>query len=144
LGEFLDELKAAQKAKEDRIEAERRNVGAERQAVEDKVKAATDWVDQVLGPVTLEVNEDISSVGSLANGGTNRRDIADQPPKVVKQVVVDIREYKPKTLMFQIQDGAIDVYADESGPERLGMITTTSRDHVKGLFRRTIKSIVET
>jgi hypothetical protein len=138
LGEFLDAFNAGEQVRQNRIEEERRKTAAAQQKVHDAIGAADKWVSDVLGPVMVEVHNDLASVGDVTIADVSR------PPIVARDVTIALTGHKATKLSFHVrEDGTINVYQDGGNGNTIGAITTTFQEQIKDLFRKTIHSLSE-
>jgi hypothetical protein len=135
LGEFLDALKAGQQAKQNRIEAEQRKAVADERKVHDELDAASKWVSNVLGPVAVELHNDLAFVGRVGIEDVSRAHI------VARDVTIALKGHKPTRLSFHIQNGAITVFRDGAEGNTIDVTTTISQVQIKNLFRETLNSV---
>jgi hypothetical protein len=138
LGEFLDAFNAAEQARQKRIEADRLEAATAQKIARDEVDAAQKWMKEVLGPVTVDLHNDLKPVGNVGIADTSR------PPIVARNITIALNGYQPKTLGFHIERGAITVFIDGRPTDTIGSITSTNAVRVKELFRKTVATIADT
>jgi hypothetical protein len=138
LAEFLDAFNAGEQARQKRIEAARLKASTEQKKALDEVDAAEKWVKEVLGPVTVDVRNDLASIGNVEIANASR------PPVVARNITIALNGYKPTTLSFHIEKGAITLFIDGEATDTIGSITSTSAVRVKELFRKTLTMIGNT
>jgi hypothetical protein len=61
-----------EKAKQDRIRAERKKAAAEQQKVRNEFTATKKWVSNALAPVVVELHNDLVAVGSVGIADVGR------------------------------------------------------------------------
>jgi hypothetical protein len=137
LGEFLDALRAGQQAKQKRIEVDQLEAAIAQKKVNDDLDAARKWVSGVLGPVAVEVHNDLKSLGEVTIEQISR------PLLVGSVITIDLDDHEPTKLSFhvQVQTGSVSVFRDSENGKPLGEIAVVSRRVIENLFRETIESI---